>query len=288
MQQAMTPNAMIRFKLAKDALKKKFEDIKTGEQTQYEDMSKLYKPLIDNEKVLSKVLQDKLVENKEAISNVLVPFTQQLEKRNELQESFQSLPFYGEQQGIADAPHSTPRKQKVDIIDLNKHLNDTDVEILQSLSFDLPDTLYKSGPKPEDLDIIFKQIKSQNRSNGQLNKVKHPELYEQTKTALTKYKKALETIQGGKEYIVKSGEGIKKLCKQKQKRGRPKKYTSPVIYINENDLCIKLSELVQAKQAGNTGLDNTIIACMDKMLEIKVININVYNKLFKNFFPHYY
>ena len=195
MEQAMTQNEMKEYKEAKDLLKKRFISKKTGDQTQYDDMSKLYKPLMDTQKELSKAVQDKIVENKDT----LVPFIQELKKRNDITETFQSLPFYADQQqGIMDVPQKqkvdivdVPQKQKVDIINLDKNLNETDIKILQSLAFDLPMTLYKKEPTPSDLDKIFKQITSKNICNGKTNKQKHPELYKQIKTTLEKYKKAV-------------------------------------------------------------------------------------------------
>ena len=56
------------------------------------------------------------------------------------------------------------------------------------------------------------------------------------------------------------------------------------MYKNSDDLIIKLNELVIAKEAGNTGLDNTIISILDELLENKWISKNDYDIIFKKYF----
>ena len=60
----------------------------------------------------------------------------------------------------------------------------------------------------------------------------------------------------------------------------------PVVYISPDDLCLKLEELVLAKRAGHTGLDNTINAVLDEMLNIRIIDKDEYNHVYKNIFRH--
>ena len=75
-----------------------------------------------------------------------------------------------------------------------------------------------------------------------------------------------------------------KLVKQKRGRGRPKKYHDPIYYSSPNDLVQKLHELVIAKEAGNTGLDNTINEALDELLEKGAINKDCFDQLYKNIF----
>ena len=94
------------------------------------------------------------------------------------------------------------------------------------------------------------------------------------------------------EFIVhESGEeGLKdvrsarKLCKQKRGKGRPRKHPETIFYNSANDLCQKLDELVAAKRAGNTGLDNSINSVLDELLNIGAVDKDFYNNLFKYIF----
>ena len=95
----------------------------------------------------------------------------------------------------------------------------------------------------------------------------------------------LKSFIGVDEFIVHTGKGREhKLCKQKRGRGRPRKYPETIVYNSANDLCQKLDELVAAKRAGNTGLDNSINSVLDELLNIGAVNKDIYNSLFKNIF----
>src|SRR5439155_6693505 len=116
------------YKQQRDFLKQRFEAEKTGDQTLSTERSKLFKPLIESQKEASKAIQDKIATSQDTISNVLVPFTRALEKRNDQLETLQDLPYYNIQQGIEDVPQSTPQKSKTVFVDLNSGLNTTDLE----------------------------------------------------------------------------------------------------------------------------------------------------------------
>jgi hypothetical protein len=45
-----------------------------------------------------------------------------------------------------------------------------------------------------------------------------------------------------------------------------------------------LIELLTAKKAGNTGLDNTIVSVLDELFDKKWISKDDYDNLFKNIF----
>src|SRR2546426_656390 len=119
------------YKQQRDFLKQRFEAEKTGDQTLSTERSKLFKPLIESQKEASKAIQDKIATSQDTISNVLVPFTRALEKRNDQLETLQDLPYYNIQQGIEDVPQSTPQstpqKSKTVFVDLNTGLNATDL-----------------------------------------------------------------------------------------------------------------------------------------------------------------
>ena len=63
-------------------------------------------------------------------------------------------------------------------------------------------------------------------------------------------------------------------------------YPDTIIYNSPNDLCQKLNELVAAKRAGNTGIDNSINAVLDELLNTSAIDKDHFNKLYKNIFPN--
>src|SRR5207244_10885385 len=81
------------YKQQRDFLKQRFEAEKTGDQTLFTERSKLLKPLIESQKETSKSIQDKIATSQDTISNVLVPFTRALEKRNDQLETLQDLPY---------------------------------------------------------------------------------------------------------------------------------------------------------------------------------------------------
>ena len=115
---------------------------------------------------------------------------------------------------------------------------------------------------------------------------KDKEIYQSQKETLKIYKASILALQGAEKFIKKSGEGLRKhkLIKQKRGRGRPKKHPDTIFYNNGDDLCTKLNELVTAKKAGNTGLDNTIISALDELLNNKWVTKDEYDKLYKNIF----
>jgi hypothetical protein len=57
-----------------------------------------------------------------------------------------------------------------------------------------------------------------------------------------------------------------------------------VYYHDPNELISRLQELISAKSAGNTGVDNEINTVLDELLEIGQIKNNEYRKIYKNIF----
>jgi hypothetical protein len=278
------------YKRQRDMLKQRFEDEKTGDQTQFTDQSKLFKPLIETQEKTSKAIQDKIVTSQEATSNALVPIARDLHKRIEQMESLQDLPFYNIQPGIEDVPQSTPKKD-IDIIDidLDKGLNDTHRENLLLLELDLPSEVWKKGNIEETLN----KITSKKRSLGQAGRddrgvkksLAEKLMIESQKETLKFYKKLILGLKEAEIFTKKSGEGMRKPkpFKLKRGRGRPKTYPDTIMYNNSKDLFNKLFELVSAKKAGNTGLDNTIVSALDELFNKKWISKDDYDNLFKSF-----
>jgi hypothetical protein len=271
----------------REFLKKRFEVERTGEQKLFTTQEKLFKPLIESQKETSKAIENKISANQDILSNTLVPFTRELQKRNDQMDALQTLPFFNVQPGIEDVPQSTPKKDVSDfVIDLDKMLNDTDRGNLQDMNLPLPSEVIKQG----NYESILKQIETENRRCGQYTGKKskkneeEKQKYKSRRETLEMYKLSLEEQKKALKY--KSGDGLNKhkLCKQKRGKGRPRKYHDIIFYKNPNELCQILYELHTAKQAGNTGLDNKINSVLDELLDIKFITKDEYDKLFINVF----
>jgi hypothetical protein len=278
-----------KYKEQRDTLKKIFEAEKTGDQNLFIDQERLFKPLIETQEKTSKATQDKIVANQEATSNALVPIARELQKRIDQMETLQDLPYYNIPPGIEDAPQSTPQKHR-DIInvDLDAGLSTTDLENLGLLELDKPSDVQKKGT----IEGTLKKIETENRSIGQHLGAKskkttgEKEVLESQKITLERYRELIKALKGAEKFIKKSGEGLRKPkpFKVKRGRGRPKMYPDTILYNNSEDLYNKLIELITAKEAGNTGLDNTIISALDELLNKKWISKDVYDGLFKKYF----
>ena len=278
-----------RFKQQGDDLRKRFMEEKTGKQTLFTEQSKLFEPLIEIQKETSKSIEAKIKEGQDTTSNALVPFTRELQRRNDQVEALQNLPFYNLPPEIEDVPQSTPVKEKILIdINMNEGFDKIQKEDLQDMSFDLPSVVFQKGAVEETLE----RIKTENRSIGAFlgksstKTEKEKEVYKSRKETLILYKERLKGLEATQPIVVskKIGKGIKPVCKLKRGRGRPKTNTDPIVYSNPEDLMVKLVEFDASKQAGNTGVDNVINSILDEMLKIKSINKNDYDILYKNIF----
>jgi hypothetical protein len=269
------------YKDQRDRLRKRFEDEKTGEQAELTENIKLFRPIIESQNNTSKAIQDKLVNTRDAI----VPFTRELQKRIDQMETLQGLPYYDKPLEIQNVPQSTPQKD-VRYLDLDGELiNETHRENLQDMSLDLPSVVESRGTVLE----TYKEIEVLNRTIGQyLGKAskkteQEKAVYQSQKHTLLIYTEKLKSIESGQKLLKKkSGEGIKKLCRRKLKRGRPKRYPDAIFYNNPDELIAKLEEFVSAKAAGNTGVDNYIVSILDELREIGAIDQDRYNILMKN------
>ena len=282
---------MEEYERLRNTLKKRYEERRTGEQTLYIDQSERLKPLIDKQKETARETTEAIQQIGYDTSNALVPFVNELKKRNEQVENLQSLPFYATP-GIEAIPQSTPKKDTSGfIIDLDKMLSESDIENLQDMSLPLSSEVIKQG----DYDVVLERIKMLNRQCGQHTGKKsqkderEKQMYKSRRETLEMYRISLEEQMKALKY--RTGEGLqkrkRKVYKQKRGRGRPKIYPDTKYYNSPDDLWRELSKHVAAKEAGNTGLDNIVVSILDELLKIKEINKNTYDEWYHSIFSSY-
>src|SRR5271157_1463341 len=164
-------------------------------------------------------------------------------------------------------------------VDLDANLNQTDIENLQDMDFELPSSVFKNKTVEETLD----KIKTENRSIGQLlgtkstASAKEQQISKSRRETLKTYKQIIEGLQGAKQFIStpkNTGKGLRN------------KTVDVIYYPSVEDLCANLAQLHAAKQAGNTGLDNNINTVLDELLRVQAIDKTIYNKLYKNIFGY--
>ena len=276
----MTNEFIKRYKEQRDRLRRQFESERLGEQSLFVDQSKLFKPLIEMQKETSKAIQDKIVASQD---NALIPFVRELQRRNDQVEALQNLPFYTQE---IEAQSTPKKKDSVLLYDLDKVLNETDVENLQDMSLDLPSKVMEK----ENFETVLDAIETLNRKYGQFtgkSSKKAPqeqEIYKSMET-LKKYKETLLDQKPSLKYKIKTGKGHK-VVKPKRCRGRPRKYPDAILYNNADELVTKLKEFVFARKAGNTGVDNYINSILDELLSIKAIDKDCYDSCYKNIFTN--
>src|SRR6476619_811552 len=274
-----------RYEDQRDLIRKEFQAEKVGNQTQFTDQLKLFKPLIESQKETSKDLQDKIASNQNTLPNALVPFTNELKRRNDQVDELQALPFYSREESLS---HSTPKSKDI-MIDVNGELlNQTHIENLVAMSFELPSKVQEKGTMVSTLENIISKKRSLSQLTGKTGEKRseaEKQMFQSQKDTLEIYERKIKKLLGVSEFIVHTGKGReRKLCKQKRGRGRPRKYPETILYNSSNDLCQKLDELVAAKRAGNTGLENSINSILDELLKIGEIDKDIYNDLFKHIF----
>ena len=256
------------YKRVKEVLKQRFEAERTGDQNLFREQSKLFQPLINTQQQPAKAMTDG---QNVALSNALLPFTRELQRRNDQVDLLSEQPFYRQ-----ELPAITPISPELLKVDLDAGLNETDRENLEDMVFELPSVVFKNKTIQTTLD----NIKTENRSIGQKlgkgQKVEEYErqVYESRKRTLSTYKRIIEGLEGATQFVStpkKTGEGI---C------GR----TEVIYYPNVDDLCVKLTELHAAKQAGNNGVNNRINSILDELLRVAAINKDEYDILYKNIF----
>ena len=262
------------YKKVTNEVKEMFLNERLGNQQSYAHQEKLFKPLIDT----TKSLEQKIVDDKQNLSNILVPFTDQIMRANDQREAIQAMPFY-----TSDIVESTP-KREIKIINLDKKLNDTDRDNLLELSLPLPSEVYDNN----EIEQTLVDIAQKNRKLGQFLRVDSTKtereriIYESQKDTLKKYKDILKSTKEGSKLL---GEGLrkKKLVKLKRGRGRPM-WDQVTYYENPRQLFRKLDEYITALHAGNNGVYNTAVSILDELLQIKAISKENYDIIYKNYF----
>src|SRR2546425_9568024 len=286
----------------RERLRKQFLEERVGDQELYDKREKLFKPIIESQKETSKDIQDKIVKNVESMSNVLVPLTTELKRRTaDNEEVLQNLPFHHSPLELGNVPQSTP-KQKDIIVDLDGELlNEThreNLDLMNSalggiktksdeslINLELPSEVQKNKTFGSTISSISKmksslgqKVKESNTKRSEAEKV----MFRSQQKTLEIYERKIKKLQASEEFIVKSGEGIRK-----RGRGRPKKNVDFTPYYTPDKLCEKLSELVASKNAGNTGLGNEINLILDRLLANGNIDKKYYDELYKSIFPNY-
>ena len=187
--------------------------------------------------------------------------------------------------GQPEIPEIFSTPEPTEKVDLDKDLNETDIENLQDMSLEKPSKVFQLSKDPDNkiFEDIFKKIKSTNASHAQLvrpdNKKRteqEKEIYRSQNETLKKYEKLIRGLQGATQFV-----------STPRKKGKGLKNTQDYIiypYTDINILPVKLSELYAAKQAGNTGVDNKIISILDEMLRVNVISKDEYDNVYKNIF----
>src|SRR6266568_2905027 len=278
------------FKRLKESLKNRFDSERSGEQVFQREQTKAFEPLINIQKETSKATQDKIVSAEEARNNALVPLVQEMQRRNDQIDMLASQPFYQQQQ-LPDIPEEEILE---DIrIDLDKNLNDSDIQNLNAMGYQLPSILFgnKSTEEVKDaLESALDNIKTKEhslrsfKSSGKSKREGRTEMYTSQYKTLRKYERRLIHIGESMKLVTstpkkKSGEGIKT-----KKPGKKRKSVDVIICSNPADLYQQLQKFCTAKEAGNTGVDNHIISCLDKLLKVNAIDMDDYNNLYKKIF----
>src|SRR5271156_1857710 len=97
-----------------------------GEQDLFREQSKIFQPLINTQEKTSKAIKDGQDINATAVSNVLLPFTSELQRRSEQVDMLTEQPFYHQ-----ELPPITPVSPEFMNLDLDAGLDETDRENLE-------------------------------------------------------------------------------------------------------------------------------------------------------------
>src|SRR5271165_1270062 len=150
-------NDIAEYKRVKDALRDRFENERTGDQDLFRSQTKKFQPLINTQQETVKAIKDSQDVNSTAISNALLPVVREFERRAQA-DLLMEQPFYREE--LPAIAQASPDILKVD---LDANLNETDLENLEDMSFDLPSVIFKN----KTVEDVLEKIKTENRSIGQ-------------------------------------------------------------------------------------------------------------------------
>ena len=140
----------------KKVLRDRFESERTGNQDLFREQTKILQPLIDTQVAIqqetAKAIQDA------SVNNAIVPLTKELQRRNDQVDMLAEQPFYHQ-----EFPAITSMSPEFMKVDLDAGLNETNIEHLQDMSFELPNAVFQNKTTEESLE----KIKTENRSIGQ-------------------------------------------------------------------------------------------------------------------------
>src|SRR5208282_6598444 len=152
-------NDIGEYKRVKKVLTDRYESERTGDQDLFREQTKILQPLINTQEQTVKAIKNSQDVNNTALGNALIPLVRELEKRNDQVDSLMEQPFYSQEiPAIANASPEIPT------IYLDADLDETDRENLQDMDFDLPSVVFKN----KTVEDVFDQIKTENRSIGQM------------------------------------------------------------------------------------------------------------------------
>ena len=82
------------YKRVKEALRNRFESERTGDQDLFREQTKILQPFINTQQQTVKAIKDSQDFNATAVSNALIPFTKELQRRNGQVDMLAEKPFY--------------------------------------------------------------------------------------------------------------------------------------------------------------------------------------------------
>ena len=152
----LTPVKDIKeYKRVKEALRDEFVAERTGDQELFRAQSKKFQALIDTQQQTVKEIKDI---NSTAVSNALLPFTKELQRRNEQVDMLAEQPFFHHEVPLdsvrpqaAISPISSAYPMN---IDLDAPLNETDRKNLKNMRFELPSIVFRTKTKEPTLAAI--------------------------------------------------------------------------------------------------------------------------------------
>jgi len=251
------------YKRVEAELKTRFETERSGEQYLFREQSKMLQPLI-NPIISSQEQTVKAIQN-----SGTQELARELRRRNDQVDQLAQQPFYFDSVPSITASQTSSPKQEYVKINLDADLNETDIENLQDMSFDLPSVVFKN----KEIEETLNKIKTENRSIGQKlgknAKDNEKQIYLSRKKTLDVYKQKILGLEGAKQFV---GKGFKK------------NKVDVILYASVEDLCLKLVELYAAKQAGNNGVDNRLNSILDELVRVNAISKDEYNNLYETFF----
>ena len=311
------------YKRLKQTLRDRFESEKTGDQSLLEEQTEKYRPLLSSQQEISKTMQDvanQIVESQSEGQAALQPLLPLLQN---IQRAQIAAPGQPGQQALAMAmspsQYATPQmsltghasgqdstshipvpvssRKEIIKINLDEHLDQTDIDNLNDMKLPLPRKVYETNSMAQTLQSVksYNKSISQYLGIGPASKSISKDIkktLESQRTTLLKYRGLIENTESAKKLI-----STRKTDKEKMSTGVISDMNSNAgavpnagavheisFYSSVDDLCNRLALLCAAKEAGNNGLNNNINSILDELLHIKAIDKPEYNHLYSNIF----